>query len=180
MAEKSLTKSLVGTAVMGALAFVISLLEFPIFPSASFLQLDFSMVIIALAGFIFGTWSGLCCSLVKELLRFAIGSGTGGVGEIANFIVTASFILLPTIVYHFKKGLPLVIITLSISCVIQALVSLLTNRFIMFPLFMGEGAKQAFESLWYFVLLFNLIKAFATAILTVLLYKRISYVIKKI
>ena len=46
MAEKSVTKQIVGTALFSALAFVISLLEFPIFPSASFLQLDFSMVFI--------------------------------------------------------------------------------------------------------------------------------------
>lgn len=180
MAEKSTTKQLVGTALFSALSFVISLLEFPIFPSAGFLQLDFSMVFICLAGFIFGAWSGITCSLIKELLRFAIGSGTGGVGEIANFIVTVSFVLLPTLVYHFRKGLPVVIITLAIGCVLQVGVSLLTNRFIMFPLFMGDGAAEWFSNLWHFVLLFNLIKGVATAILTILLYKRISFIIKKI
>ncbi|MBQ9103601.1 MAG: ECF transporter S component [Clostridia bacterium] len=180
MAEKSVTKQIVGTALFSALAFVISLLEFPIFPSASFLQLDFSMVFITLAGFIFGAWSGITCSFIKELLRFIIGSGTGGVGEIANFIVTVSFVLMPTLVYHFKKGLPTVIITLAISCVLQAGVALLTNRFINFPLFMGEKAGEWFSNLWHFVLLFNLIKGVATAILTILLYKRISYIIKKI
>ncbi len=180
MEKISTTKKLVGTAFFAALAFVISLIEFPVFPSAGFLQLDFSMVFIALAGFIFGAWSGVTCSLVKELLRFAIGSGTGGVGEIANFVVTVSFIIVPTVVYQFKKGLPTVIITLSVGCVLQVVAALLTNRFINFPMYMGDSAAETFASLWVFVLLFNLIKSVASATLTVLLYKRISYVIKKI
>ena len=36
------TKRIVGTACFSALAFVISFIEFPIFPAAGFLQLDFS------------------------------------------------------------------------------------------------------------------------------------------
>ena len=103
----TLTKKIAGTAAFAALAFVISLLEFSIFPAAPFLKLDFSCVFILLAGFTFGPVSGLCASAVKELIRFLIGSSTGGVGEIANFIVTAAFIVVPTVVYRFKKGLPL-------------------------------------------------------------------------
>ena len=177
---KSITKRIVTTAMFAAISYGISFLEFPIFPSAPFLKLDFSAVFIVLVGFLFGPISGVSACAVKELLCFITKSSTGGVGEIANFLVITSFILVPSIVYYFKKGFLTVIFTLLIGCVIQVGVSLLVNRFINFPLFMGAGAKQAFSSLWPFVLAFNFIKGIAVSVVTILLYKRISRILKKI
>ncbi len=171
------TKRIVGTAVFAALAYGVSFLEFPIFPATPFLKLDFSLVFIILAGFIFGPLYGGVAGLVKELLRLPISS-TGGVGEIANFILTLAYILLPTIVYAYKKGLPTVIITLICACLLEVGASLLTNRFINFPLFMGEKSAEWFAKTWIFIALFNLIKAVAVSILTISLYKQISKLIK--
>lgn len=174
------TKKIVGVALFSALAYVVSFLEFPIFPAASFLKLDFSAVFILLSGFIFGPVFGVSASAVKELLCFLTKSSTGGIGELANFLITLGFILIPTIVYHYKKGLPTVIITLLIGCLVQTCIALLCNRFINFPLYMGDRAKDMFYSLWYYILFFNLIKSVAISFITVILYKRVSYLIKKI
>jgi len=176
----SLTKRLVGTAMFAALSYAVSFLEFPIFPAASFLKLDFSAVFIVLSAFLFGPVFGVSACAVKELLCFLTKSSTGGVGEIANFIVITGFILIPSVAYCFKKGLPVVIVTLSIGCLVQVGLSLITNRFINFPLFMGDYAKTAFESLWVYVALFNLIKSVVISAVTVLVYKRISKIIKSI
>lgn len=176
----STTKKLAGTGVFAALAFVVSLLEFPIFPAASFLKLDFSLVFVLLAGFIFGPVSGIGVSAVKELLRFVTWSSTGGVGEVANFIVTLAFIVVPTVIYRYKKGFSTVIITLIIGCVLETAAALIANRFINFPLYMGDKAAEVFASLWQFVLLFNLIKTLAVSLVTIMLYKKVSALIKKI
>ena len=61
------TKRLVGTALFAALAYLISFFEFPIFPAAPFLKLDFSAVFVALAAFIFGRFRGLWYVLLKNL-----------------------------------------------------------------------------------------------------------------
>ena len=174
------TKRLVGTAVFSALAYVVSMLEFPIFPATPFLKLDFSAVFLLLAGFIFGTVYGIGACAVKELICFITKSSTGGVGELANFLVIGAFILIPTLVYHYRKGIKVVIITLIIACFVQVALSLLVNRFINFPLYMGEGAKPFFDSVWQFVALFNLIKAVAVSVLTILFYKKLSAFIKSI
>ena len=173
------TKKIVGVALFSALAYIISFLEFPIFPAAGFLKLDFSLVFILLAGFIFGPVFGISASAIKELLCFATKSSSGGVGELANFLITLGLILIPTIVYRYKKGLPTVIITLLIGCLVQTAVALLCNRFINFPLYMGDMAKDMFYKLWYYILFFNLIKSVAVSIITIILYKRVSYLIKK-
>lgn len=165
-------------AMFAALAFGVSYLEFPIFPAAPFLQLDFSCVFVLLGGFMFGPVAAIIISGVKECLRLFTTS-TAGIGELANFIVTVSFVLIPTLVYRFKKGLPTVIVTLVVGCLIQVGVGLLTNRYINFPLFMQEGAAAMFAQLWWYVLLFNLIKSVAVSLITVLLYKRISWLLNK-
>ena len=132
--QKNITGKIVGSALFSALSFVVSLLEFPLFPAASFLKLDFSAVFILLGGFMYGPVCGIAICAVKELIRFAIGSGTGGVGEIANFLVIFSLIIVPTTVYRFKKGLPVVIITLILGVLCMTGAALVSNRFIMFPL----------------------------------------------
>ena len=165
-------------AMFAALAFAVSYLEFPIFPAASFLQMDFSCVFVLLGGFMFGPVAAVIISGVKECLRL-FTTGTGGVGELANFIVTFSFVIVPTLVYRFRKGLPVVILTLAVGCFLQVGVSLLANRYINFPFFMGEGAAENFSRLWWYVLLFNLIKSVAISMVTVLLYKRISWLLNK-
>ncbi len=178
--QKNITRQIVGTALFSALSFVVSLLEFPIFPAASFLKLDFSAVFVLLGGFMYGPVAGVIICAVKELIRFAMGSGTGGVGEIANFLVIFSLIIVPTTVYRFKKGLPVVIITLIVGVLCMTGAALISNRFIMFPLYMGEGAVSAFNSLWYYIIFFNLIKGVAVSAIVFLLYKRLSALFRKI
>ncbi len=176
----SLTKRLVGTAMFAALAYAVSFFEFPIFPATPFLKLDFSAVFLVLSAFLFGPICGVSACAVKEFLCFLTKTSTGGVGEIANFIVITGFILIPSVVYCFKKGLPIVIITLLLGCCVQVGLSLIVNRYINFPLFMGAGAKQAFQTLWVYVMFFNMIKSVTISVLTILLYKRISKIIKSI
>ena len=178
--QKNITRQTVGIALFSALSFVVSLWEFPIFPATPFLQLDFSAVFTLLGGFMYGPIAGVIICAVKELIRFAMGSDTGGVGEIANFLVIFSLIIVPTVVYRFKKGLPVVIITLIIGVLCMTGAAIISNRFIMFPLYMGGGAAAAFESFWYYIIFFNLIKGVAVSIIVFLLYKRLSALFRKI
>lgn len=176
----NLTKKTVGAALFAALSFAVSWLEFPVFPAAPFLKLDFSATFILLGGFLYGPVYGIAICAVKELIRFAMGSGTGGIGEIANFLVTTAFIAVPTIVYRFKKGLPVVVITLLVGIFVQVCAATVSNRFIMFPLFYHDQAAEMFNGLWKYIVLFNLIKGAAVSVITFLLYKRVSFLFKKI
>ena len=120
--------------------------------------------------------------LLKESLRM-LSSNSGGVGEIANMLITTSYILLPSVVYRFRKGLKVVIPALVVGCLLGTAVGLLANRYINFPLyeaFLGMPAKEAFGIFWGFILAFNLIKTSLVSLFTVLLYKRLSNFLKKI
>ena len=166
-------------AAFVALSFAVSFLEFPLFPAAPFLKLDFGNVFILLISFLLGPVEGVTVCLLKEGLR-ALSSSSGGVGEVANFLVTSTYILLPSILYQYKKGFKTVVRALALACVLGVGAALLANRFINFPLYMGEGASAAFSKLFMVIVAFNLIKTVSVSILTVLLYKRLSNFFKKL
>lgn len=165
-------------AVFTALSYVVSLLDFPIFPQASMLKFDFGSVFILLAGFMFGPIEGIIVCVIKELLHLPIGT-TGGVGELANIIMTTSFLIIPTVTYIFKKGLPTVIITLIIATLFSTLISLAVNRYINFPLY-GDTELIFFKKVWYFIIFFNLIKWTVISVCTVLVYKPMRKLFLKI
>ena len=172
-------KRLAFMAVFTALSYAVSFLEIPLFPAAPYLKLDFGNVFILLVSFLLGPMEGIVTCILKEGLR-ALGSSSGGVGEIANMVATTAYILLPSVVYRFRKGLKVVIPCLVASCFIGTGAALLTNRFITFPLYMGEGAAAVFQDVFWFVVAFNLIKTAAVGVVSMLLYKRLSNFLKRI
>ena len=182
------TKNVAGMAVFTALSFIAYCIipEIPIFPGtpAEFLKLDFSNVFIMLAGFMYGPIPALIITIIKELLHLPFGT-TMGVGELANVVMTLSFVLFPSIVYKKRKGIKVVIVSLIIACLLQIGISLLVNRFINFPFFiklynMPITATEFFGSLWTYVLIFNAIKSVSISVVTLLIYKRVSFLFKKI
>ena len=165
-------------AIFVALSYAISLLDFPIFPATPFLKLDFGNAFILLASFLLGPIEGVIVCILKEVLRI-LGSSSGGVGELANMLTTTAYILLPSVVYRFKKGLKIVIPCLIAACFIGTAAALVTNRFITFPLYMGAGAAAVFKQSFWFIVAFNLIKTVSVGALALLLYKRLSNFLKK-
>ena len=170
-------------AIFTALAFLCYCIipEIPIFPGtpANFLKLDFSNVFIMLAGFMYGPIPALIITVVKEALHLPFGT-TMGVGELANVIMTVAFVIFPSIIYRRKKGIKTVILALVVACILQIAFSLLVNRFINFPFFvwlyeMPISAPEFFASLWWYVLLFNVIKSVSISVVTLIVYKRVKY-----
>ncbi|MBQ9734990.1 MAG: ECF transporter S component [Clostridia bacterium] len=172
------TRMIAGMAVFTALAYGVSFLEFSLFPASAvaFLKLDFSNVFIMLAGFMYGPIAALFVGVIKELLCL-IGTSTFGVGQIANMAVILIYVLPPAIIYHFKKGIKVVIISLSISCLMQTGAALLVNGLITFPLY---GMANVFSSVVWLLVAFNAVKSISVSILTILLYKRVGYLFEKI
>lgn len=176
MQTYSKTKILAGSAVFAALAYVVSFFEFPVFPAASFLKLDFSNVFTLLAGFLFGPLPAVAVSAVKELICFLTKSSTGGVGEIANFLLTVSFIAVPSVAYRYKKGFGWACVYLACGVILQTAMALAVNKFINFPLFALPSSM--FDQLWPFIVYFNLIKGAAISAIVLLLYKQVSRLFK--
>lgn len=179
-------KRLAFMGVFVALAYAVSWLQTPPLFGTNFLKLDFGNVFIVLISFLLGPVEGVVVCLLKESLRL-IGSETYA-GELANFLVTSSYLLLPSILYQFRKSLKTVILSLLIACLVSTAVALIANRFLVFPAYamlspdgtiFGATAKEAFEAFFWALVAFNLIKSVSVGAITVLLYKRLSNFLKK-
>jgi len=179
-------KRIAAMAIFTALAYALSWAEIPTpFFGASFLKLDFGNAFILLVSFLLGPMEGVIVCLLKEAFR-CFTSATFCSGELANFLLTSIFSLLPSIVYQYRRRFKTVAIWLPISCVVVSLLAPLANRWIIFPTYefflgsiFGLTAAQAFEAFWYAILLFNVVKSVSVAALTLLLYKRLSNIFKK-
>ncbi len=162
--------------IMTALAYALTWLKIPML--LPFLKLDFSFAVMLLAGYMLGPLSAEIMVIVVHILGL-IGSDAFGIGEIANFIMANVFVVLPTLIYKYKKGFKWVILVLSICSVVEIFAALLTNRFITYPLYFGVEAKAQFELHFWLLLLFNGIKCVANGTVTVLLYKRLKNLLGK-
>jgi riboflavin transporter FmnP len=81
-------------------------------------------------------------------------------------------------VYQYRKGIKSVALTLGLACVIGTIAALLVNRFITFPLFLGDAGAGVFMEGFWLIVAFNLIKTVSIGVLTLLLYKRLSNFLK--
>ena len=149
--------------------------------------MDFGNVFIVLISFLLGPVEGVAVCLFKEGLR-CLSSSSLCAGELANFLITSAYLLLPSVLYQFHRRFKTVVWSLIGACLIATAAALVANRWIIFPTYallfggsiFGMTVAEAFSAFWVAVLVFNLIKTVAVGILTVLLYKRLSNFLKKL
>ncbi len=171
------TKNLLRISILGAIGFILMQFEFAILPSASFLRLNFCDIPALFASFAIGPVAGFLVVLIENALHL-FQTFSGGVGELANVIISGTFALVAGLVYkklHTKKGAFLALIIGSCAMIIAALFA---NRFINLPLY-GIPAAQIMPTLLGAILPFNALKAVIITVLTMLLYKPLSPLLKK-
>ena len=183
------------TAVFGALAFVLMVLEFPLpFIIPSFIKLDFSEIPALIVSFAYGPLYGVAVCFVKNIIHLPL-SATSGVGELANFILGTFFVGTAGFVYklkHSKKG---ALIASVIGGILMALISLPVNYFITYPFYSNFMPMDAIigmykailptcdtllKSLIIFNIPFTLFKGIIDAAVCFAIYKRISRFLNKI
>jgi len=88
-------KNLIFTALLAGLALALFFLEFPLFPAAGFLKLDFSDIPALMGALLLGPGWGVLVELIKNLLELLIkGMGSQmGFGNLMNFAVGVAFVL---------------------------------------------------------------------------------------
>lgn len=172
-------------AIFTALSFAVRQLSFPLLPAVGFLKFDFSDLFVLICGYAVGPVAGVITGVLKEVISITT-SDTVGVGELANILVLVPFVLLPSLMYKKHKGIKSVILWLSVACIVRIAWSVPVNYTLTFPAFTAafggtwEGGMNLFLEVWYYVVLFNLIKTVILAVLTLLLYKSVSRLISLI
>ena len=115
------------TAIMGAIGFVLMMLEFPLsFLIPSFIKFDFSELPAIITSFVFGPIYGIIVCLIKNLIHLFF-TFSGGVGELSNFILGAIFVGTAGFIYKFNKTRKGALIGSVVGAAVMAFISVFTN-----------------------------------------------------
>lgn len=180
------------TAMLSAIAFVLMMLEFSIPIMPSFIKLDFSELPALIGSFAMGPLSGTVICLIKNLLHLPMSS-TGGVGELSNFILGAMFVIPAGLFYKKRKGRKSALIGSLVGAVLMSVISVASNYFIVYPVYTAFMPMEAIINAYQVILpqadtllkclvIFNMpftfIKGMMNVLITFLVYKHISPIIK--
>ena len=195
--KRSNIRKLTMAGMMGAVAFVLMFLSFPT-PLNPFAELDFSALPELIGGFILGPVGALEIITVKILLKLVFqGTSTAFTGELCAFILSVSYVLPAVLYYRSHKTKKGALIGIIIGAVIAVIASVITNIYLIYPFFMTAygmnweaiiGMCQALipaihdipTLVFFSIVPFNALSRTLTAVITMLVYKRISVPLKKL
>lgn len=190
------SRTMVKISVLGVIAFILMLLDFPLWFTPPFLKFDVSDVPALIGSFALGPMAGVIVQLVKNLLKILLaGTNTAVVGEIANFIVGSVFAYVAGLIYYREKTFKNAVIGLVVGTIAMTVAISIANYYIMIPFYAKaygmpldkiitiSGAVNKYvvdlKSLIIFAVIpFNLLKGVVVSLITILLYKRVSPILK--
>lgn len=191
------TRKLVEIGMLGAIATVLMLFEFPIpFIAPPFYELDFSEVPVLVGAFALGPMAGASIELVKILINLLInGTATAFVGEIGNYLLGCSFIIPAALIYKKRKTKKNALIAMVIGTIVMTVFGCFLNAYVLLPTYatafgmpidaivgMGSAINANINDVMTFVIIavapFNIIKGIIVSVITLLIYKHISPILK--
>lgn len=170
-------KNLASMAMLTALA-VAADIFLRIGGIGGFLTYEPKDVVLTIGAFLFGPVAGLIMSLVVCLVEMITVSSTGPIGLLMNFLSSAVFVGVASVIYYRKKTMSRAVAGLIAAVLSMTAVMLLWN-YIVTPMYMGVPREQVVGMLLPLLLPFNLIKAALNAALVLLLYKGAATALRK-
>ena len=192
--QKTLTTKLAVTAMLTAIAVALQYIEFSIPIVPSFLKLDFSDLPELIGTFVLGPWWALAICFLKNLIHIPFGT-SGGVGELSNFLLGATFVVVAGLIYQHKKTRKTALIACLSGAAAMAVMSFPTNYFIVYPAYaqmwfggtldpvigmyraLLPAADTLEKALLFFNLPFTLVKGLLVSLITMFIYKPLSNLI---
>lgn len=189
-------KELVFIAILGSISTLLMYLKFPLPFMPPFMNFDFAAIPEIVGAFILGPIAGVFIILVKILLMIILmGTSTMFAGELQNFILSCAFVLPAAIIYRRNKTKQAAINGLIVGVIVLTITSIITNIFFIIPFYatlfgisVDDVIKMAsavnplindkLTLALFGIVPFNIFKGGISAIITVLIYKKISILFK--
>lgn len=190
------TRKIAMIGVFSAIAAALHILDFPIFFAPEFYKLDFSELPALIGTFAFGPVAGIMIEFCKILLKLMVkGTSTAFVGDLANFVIGCSFILPASILYMYHKTKRNAIVACVVGTLCMTVFGSAFNAIYLLPAFselyglpldtivqMGAAVNPAITNVNTLVLFavvpMNLLKGSIVSLVAMLIYKRISPILK--
>ena len=190
------TRKIALVGLFAAVSAVLMVLEIPVPFAPPFYKIDLSELPILIITFAFGPVAGVMTEFIKILLKLIMKStSTAFVGELANFSVGCTLILPAGIIYLSRKTKRMALVACIAGTLCMTLFGSAFNAVYLLPKFaqlfgmpleaiVGMGTKinpsiTSVETMALFAVApLNLLKGTIDTVLTMLLYKRLSPILK--
>jgi len=179
--------AMIKIALLVAIGVILKLYETPpLF--AGFLKLDFGDVPAAIGAISLGPWAAVIIELLKEIIKVIIKNDTGGIGELASFTVSITYMIPLGVICGNKKTIPRFITGAAVGTVCMVIAGSVLNYFFFLPMYaafygtpidtiIGMGTKfnasitDMKTLIMFAVAPFNLFKAVIISIVGYFLYR---------
>ena len=194
MSRRNKAHKLTVTAMLGAVAVVLMLMEFSIpFLIPDFVKMDFSELPALLAAFSLGPVYGIAVCFIKNAVH-ALFTTTACVGELCNFLLGCCFMIPAGLFYKMKKSRRSALWGALLGALAMAICSVPINYFISYPVYtafipldaiinMYQALIPSVNGLLMCLIVFNapftLLKGILTTALAFLIYKPLSPLLHK-
>lgn len=187
------TSILAKAAVFSAIAYIVMLIEFPLPFAPAFLKLDFSDIPALIVAFAIHPVVGVLVQLVKNILHFITKTSTGGVGELGNFLVGASFVFVAGYIYRLNRTKKNALIGCIAATIVMTATAAIFNILVLIPFYanimpietivaMGSAITSKITDVNSLVLYgitpFNIFKGVVISGIAMYLYPKIRVLIK--
>ena len=188
----SKTRKITLIGIFSAIASVLMFFELPMPFMPPFLKVDPSGVPILLSSMLFGPTAAISVTLIKDVIHL-LSTTTGGVGELADFLIMSSFSVVVGLIYSKRSDRKGVLMATLAGTVTIAIVGGLANRFLLIPFFSKVMPLEAIFAacaeinpaidglnayIFFGAVPFNVIKGLLLTVLTFLLYRKLEGFLK--
>lgn len=191
------TRKITMIGMFSAVAAILHMLDFPVPFAPVFYKLDFSEIPALIGTFAFGPVAGVMIEFCKILLKLLFkNTSTAFVGDMANFVIGCSFLVPASIIYLFHKSKKTAVIGCAVGTLCMTVFGTAFNAVYLIPAFsklygmpleeiiaMGTKINPAINNIITFVIFavapLNLLKGSSVSLVTMLVYKKLSPILKK-
>lgn len=174
-ASQSRTKKISILAMMCALGWLtMFLIKIPV---VSFLKYEPKDIFIVLSGFLYGPLAAAAVAFATAVLELPV-STTGFIGMVMNFLSSAAFACIASLIYKRRKTLMGAVLGLVAGMAAMTVTMLLWN-YLISPLYMGVTREEIVPMLTTVFLPFNLLKSGINSALTLLIYRPFVQVLQQ-
>ncbi len=191
------TRMIVTIGMLSAVAGVLYCFDFALPIAPAFYKLDFSELPALIGGFAFGPVAGVLIEFLKVVVKLLLKSTTTAfVGDLANFLIGCMLVLPASVIYQFHKSKKTALLGCAAGTLCMTVFGTIFNAVYLLPAFsrlfgmpmevilgMGSAINASVTDIWSFVMLMvapiNLIKGTMISVITMLVYKKLSPILKK-
>ena len=186
-------RTMLTVTLMAVISFLIMFIEMPLPIFPEFLKIDISDIPALVTGIVLGPLAGIAVEALKNVLHL-LRTSTGGVGELANFLVGAALILPPALLYKKHQSRKGLLVGLLFGIILMAVVGGLANYYILMPFYqnfmpleaiigmcskVNPAIKDMQTMILYAIIPFNILKGIVVSVITLLLYGKLTPIFKK-